>query len=106
MSFKEKLSCFSNTSKNQNKINQQKANNSPLLIKKSTNTKDKINLFRNTVNNAFRLSKILDKTPNYTAPELEDLNTLQKIIKLQEDLKTVDSIKKQFEGNQKKCLKK
>ena len=106
MSFKEKLSCFSNTSKNQNKINQQKANNSPLLIKKSTNTKDKINLFRNTVNNAFRLSKILDKTPNYTAPELEDLNTLQKIIKLQEDLKTVDSIKKQFEGNQKKMLEK
>ena len=106
MSFKEKLSCFSNAAKNQNQVNKQKFNNAPILFEKSANTKDKIQLFRNTTNKVIRLSKILDKKPNYKAPELDHLNSLKKIIKLQEDLKTVDSIKKQFEGNQKKMFEK
>ena len=48
----------------------------------------------------------MNKNINYNAPELENLNSIEKIIKLQEDLKIVASIKQQFEGNQKKMIEK
>ena len=107
MSFTNKLSCFSkssNTEKDQKDF-QQKNNNDVPQIKHNLNIKEKIDAWRNTVNSIVRLSRITNKNQNIS-PELEGFNTLEKIIKLQEDLKIVASIKQQFEGNQKKMFEK
>ena len=110
MSLKHRQSCFSNNSntntqkKEESQLNNNNSNNPQLF--KSTNGKSKLKVFRNTINNVVRLSKVFNKSPNYSAPELEGLNTIEKIIKLQEDLKIVASIKQQFEGNQKKMIEK
>ena len=107
MSFTNKLSCFSkssNTEKDQKDF-QQKNNNDVPQIKHNLNIKEKIDAWRNTVNSIVRLSRITNKNQNIS-PELEGINTLEKIIKLQEDLKIVASIKQQFEGNQKKMFEK
>ena len=107
MSFKNKLSCFSkgsNIEKDQKDF-QQKNNNDVPQIKHNLNIKEKIDAWRNTVNSIVRLSRITNKNQNIS-PELEGINTLEKIIKLQEDLKIVASIKQQFEGNQKKMFEK
>jgi len=107
MSFKDKLSCFSkNANRKESKDFQQKNNNDIPQIKHNLNIKGKIEAWRNTVNSVVRLSKIFNKNPTYKAPELENINTYEKIIKLQEDLKIVASIKQQFEGNQRKMLEK
>ena len=70
------------------------------------NIKNKIQDWKKSEHNIIRFSKVLNNNPDYSSPELEGLNTLEKIIKLQEDLKIVSSIKKQFEGNQKRMLEK
>ena len=107
MSFKDKLSCFSkNANRKESKDFQQKNNNDIPQIKHNLNIKGKIEAWRNTVNSVVRLSKIFNKNPTYKAPELENINSYEKIIKLQEDLKIVASIKQQFEGNQRKMLEK
>ena len=108
MSFKHRLSYFSNnsnTNAQKKEESQSKNNNSnnPILSK-SSNEKSKLQIFRKTVSNVVRLSKVLNKNQNYSALELEGFNTIEKIIKLQEDLKIVASIKQQFEGNQKKMI--
>ena len=110
MSFKHRLSYFSNnsnTNAQKKEESQSKNNNSnnPILSK-SSNEKSKLQIFRKTVSNVVRLSKVLNKNQNYSALELEGFNTIEKIIKLQEDLKIVASIKQQFEGNQKKMIEK
>ena len=95
MSFHQKLSCFTDNSNSNNKTKE---------IKKSN--KSKIQVWRNTINSVIRVNKLMNKNANYNVPELENLNLLEKIIKLQEDLKIVSSIKQQFEGNQKKMIEK
>ena len=110
MSFKDKLSCFSkNSNREKESKNWQPKNNNnyPDILKKSLNSRSNQikDSFRNKVNNVVRLSRIFNKNSNI-APELENLNTLEKIIQLQEDLKIVASIKQQFEGNQKKIIEK
>ena len=96
MSFHQKLSCFTNNSNSNNKSKEAKESN------KSKN----IQAWRNTINSVIKVNKMMSKNANYIAPELENLNSLEKIIKLQEDLKIVASIKQQFEGNQKKMIEK
>ena len=56
--------------------------------------------------NIMRASKMIRNNYNLIAPELEGLNTFEKIIKLQMNLKIIDSTKQQFEGNQRKMLEK
>ena len=58
-------------------------------------------------NNNTKLKKVDDSNnPDYYSPGIQKYNTLEKIIKLQEDLKIVSSIKQQFEENQKKMIEK
>ena len=61
---------------------------------------------RSTISNVLTIKKVLNKNSNYIDPGIEKLNTIEKIIQLQEDLKIVSSIKQQFEGNQKKLIEK
>ena len=113
MSFKSKQSTFEKNINNEKKTNEIKEFQQNKNIRNSTNISkihsDKTNFqqkWRNTVKGAYTLSKLVNQSANYAAPELENLNTLEKIIKLQEDLKIVASIKQQFEGNQKKLIEK
>jgi hypothetical protein len=79
------------------------------LINNSNNTqlsKGKEKTIRSTISNVISIKKIISKSSNYIDPEIERLNTMEKVIKLQEDLKIVASIKQQFEGNQKKMFEK
>ena len=113
MSFKSKQNTFEKNANNENKTNEIKESqlnknfrNSSIISKINSETTSNQQKWRNTVRGVVRLSKVINKNTNYTAPELESLNTLEKIIKLQEDLKIVASIKQQFEGNQKKMIEK
>ena len=106
MSFKAKLSCFGkNTNKEKDSKDFQPKNIynniTPDYLKKSRIKES----FRNKVNSVLRISRIFNKSNNIS-PEIENLNTLEKIIQLQEDLKIVASIKQQFEGNQRKIFEK
>ena len=96
MSFHQKLSCFTNNSNSNNKSKEAKESN------KSKN----IQAWRNTISCVIKVNKMMSKNANYVAPELENLNSLEKIIKLQEDLKIVAYIKQQYEGKQKKMIEK
>ena len=69
----------------------------------ANNNNDKL---RSTISNVMTIKKVLSKNSNYINPNIDKLNTIEKIIKLQEDLKIVSSIKQQFEGNQKKLIEK
>ena len=70
--------------------------------KKSINYEQKINN-----NNTTEINHMNGKNNlNNNSIELQRFNTLEKIIKLQEDLKIVSSIKQQFEENQKKMQEK
>ena len=95
MSINNKLNSFSNNTNNKNEE-----------TKESNLKSNKIKILKNAVNSIITLNKIINKNINYNAPELENLNSIEKIIKLQEDLKIVASIKQQFEGNQKKMIEK
>ena len=113
MSFKLKQSTFEKNANNENKTNeikefQQNINirNSSIISKINSETTNVPQKWRNTVRGVVRLNKVVNKNANYIAPELENLNTLEKIIKLQEDLKIVASVKQQFEGTQKKLIDK
>ena len=101
MSNHSKLSSFAKNSfiEKDSKNSKPKKNNDLL---KSIKIKES---FRNKVNNVVRLSRIFTKN-NSISPELDKLNTLEKIIQLQEDLKIVASIKQQFEGNKNKIIEK
>ena len=113
MSFKNKQSSFAKNTNNENKTNETKESqlnknirNSTFISKINSDTTNVSQKLRNTVRGVYRLSKVVNKNISYAAPELENLNTLEKIIKLQEDLKIVASIKQQFGGNQKKLIEK
>ena len=115
MSFKSKQNSFAKNINDENKANeikesQQNKNirNSSILPKTNSDTTNSATAqkWRNTVRGVVKINKVVNKNANYAAPELENLNTLEKIIKLQEDLKIVASIKQQFEGNQKKLIEK
>ena len=115
MSFKSKQNSFAKNINDENKANeikesQQNKNirNSSILPKTNSDTTNSATAqkWRNTVRGVVKINKVVNKNANYAAPELENLNTLEKIIKLQEDLKIVASIKQQFEGNQKKIDRK
>ena len=95
MSINNKLNSFSNNTNNKNEE-----------TKESNLKSNKIKILKNAVNSVITLNKMMNKNINYNAPELENLNSIEKIIKLQEDLKIVASIKQQFEGNQKKMIEK
>ena len=64
------------------------------------------NNFQKAAKNIMRASKMIKNNYNLISPELEGLNTFEKIIKLQMNLKIIDSTKQQFEGNQRKMLEK
>ena len=64
------------------------------------------NKIKKVAKNIMRASKMIRNNYNLIAPELEGLNTFEKIIKLQMNLKIIDSTKQQFEGNQRKMLEK
>ena len=113
MSFKEKTRNFESNSSNINKENEitdsQKyinCSSSPKLANKNINNKLLVKSFRNTISNVIQINKMTNKAPKYNDPDLDKLNSLEKIIKLQEDLKIVASIKQQFETNQNKMIEK
>ena len=95
----KKTSLFSN---NLNVLKKEKINDDNT----KTNSSNKLAKFQNSINNVIRASKLFIKNNNYIAPELEGLSTFEKIIKLQLNLKIIDSTKQQFEGNQRKMLEK
>lgn len=97
----KKASLFSN---NSNGLKKEKIDNDNNEKENSSN--QLFTKLKNSVNNIYRASKILKKNNNYIDPKLEDLNTFEKIIKLQLNLKIIDSTKQQFEGNQRKMLEK
>ena len=90
-------------SNNSNVLKNEKIDNEDNIKANSSNKFTKI---QKSVNNVIRASKIFIKNNNHLAPELEGLNTFEKIIKLQLNLKIIDSTKQQFEGNQRKMLEK
>ena len=113
MSLKKKLSNFSPNSSNQNKemkltdsLNSINCNDSPFLTSKTFNRNSGLNSLRSTISNVIQIQKMTSKTSKHFDPNLDKLNSLEKIIKLQEDLKIVSSIKQQFEVNQNKMIEK
>ena len=69
--------------------------------------KGKINKLKKVINSIIKINRIVNKTSNRNIDaNLEQLTTFEKIIKLQEDLKIISSIKKQFEGNRKRMIEK
>lgn len=97
----KKTSLFSN---NSNVLEKEKIVNDDNIETNSSNKLTK--KFQKGINNVMRASKIFKNNNNLVAPELEGLNTFEKIIKLQMNLKIIDSTKQQFEGNQRKMLEK
>ena len=97
----KKTSLFSN---NSNVLEKEKIVNDDNIETNSSNKLTK--KFQKGINNVMRASKMFKNNNNIIAPELEGLNTFEKIIKLQMNLKIIDSTKQQFEGNQRKMLEK
>jgi len=93
----KKASLFSN---NSNIQKEDKIDNNDNIKASSSNKIIKV------TKNIMRASKMIRNNYNLIAPELEGLNTFEKIIKLQMNLKIIDSTKQQFEGNQRKMLEK
>ena len=87
----KKTNLFSN---NSNVLKNETIDNEDIIKANSSNKFTKI---QKSVNNVIRASKIFIKNNNHLAPELEGLNTFEKIIKLQLNLKIIDSTKQQFE---------
>ena len=79
--------------------------------KSAEKNKEKINEknkdLKKSINSVMKCKKVFNKKQTVNRDnKLAKLTTFQKIIKLQEDLKIISSIKQQFEGNRRKMIEK
>ena len=90
---------------NPEKDNQKNKEKSAEKNKEKNNEKNKD--LKKSINNVMKCKKVLNKKQTVNRDnKLAKLTTFQKIIKLQEDLKIISSIKQQFEGNRRKMIEK
>ena len=75
--------------------------------KNSEKINEKNKVIKKQINNIIKSKKIITKKQSLKVDDkLANLTTFQKIIKLQQDLKIISSIKQQFEGNRKNMIEK
>lgn len=81
-------------------------NNTDKVITSKENN-SKINKFQKAINKIIKINRIfINKSSRNLDTKFDNFTTFEKIIKLQEDLKIVSSIKQQFEGNRKRMIEK